>query len=125
MKKNQHDSIAMITGANAGIGLELTRALLSEGWQVIALIRSNFPAMDVPIQNALRSGRLRIYKVEDLAEYDSLRQGLEAIKAVEKRIDALFNNAGGSFPELSYSKQGREKHYELMTVVPYLILMEM
>ncbi len=36
----------------------------------------------------------------------------------------MFNNAGGSFPELKYSNQGREQHYELMTVVPYIVLME-
>ncbi|KAI7253207.1 hypothetical protein KC345_g11398, partial [Hortaea werneckii] len=40
-------------------------------------------------------------------------------------IDLLFNNAGGSFAELSYSKQGRELHYELQTVVPYIITMEL
>lgn len=37
----------------------------------------------------------------------------------------MFNNAGGSFPELRYSKQGRELHYELLTVVPYIIFMEL
>lgn len=37
----------------------------------------------------------------------------------------MFNNAGGSFPELSFTKQGRERHYELLTIVPYIILMEL
>jgi len=37
----------------------------------------------------------------------------------------LFNNAGGGLSELRYSKQGREMHYELLTVVPYIILMEL
>jgi NAD(P)-dependent dehydrogenase (short-subunit alcohol dehydrogenase family) len=54
-----------------------------------------------------------------------LRRTLEEIKSKEQRIDILFNNAGRSFSELSYSKQGREYHYELMTVVPYIILMEL
>lgn len=68
---------------------------------------------------------LRVYKTDDLADFGSLRRSLEAIKSKEQRIDILFNNAGGSFPQLSYSKQGREKHYELMTVVPYMITMEL
>ncbi len=125
MNTNKRKNIALITGANAGIGLELTRKLLSEDWQVVALNRSDFPADDMGIQKAVKSGWLRIYKTTDLADYASLRRTLEEIKGKEQRIDILFNNAGGSFPELSYSKQGREKHYELMTVVPYIILMEL
>lgn len=125
MNKNQRENIAMITGASAGIGLELTRKLLSEDWQVIALNRSDFPTDDMRIQESFKSGWLRIYKTTDLADYASLRQALEEIKDKEQRIDILFNNAGGTFPELSYSKQGRENHYELLTVVPYIILMEL
>lgn len=119
------DRIALVTGASAGIGLELARRLLSEGWQVIALNRSDFPADDASIREAAGNGRLRVYKTEDLAEYASLRSALKEIKDKERRIDVLFNNAGGSFPELGYSKQGRERHYELLTVVPYIILMEL
>ncbi|GMK44243.1 hypothetical protein PghCCS26_13700 [Paenibacillus glycanilyticus] len=125
MNKYQHEHIALITGASAGIGLELTRKLLSENWHVVAVNRSDFPADDMSLHNAVKSGSLRIYKTDDLADFASLRLTLEEIKSKERRIDILFNNAGGSFPELSYSKQGREKHYELMTVVPYIILMEL
>lgn len=125
MNKAQHPYIALITGANAGIGLELTRKLLMEGWQVVALNRSDFPPDDASIEKARKSRQLRIYNVTDLADYGSLRKALQEIKTNEQQIDILFNNAGGSFPELSYSKQGREKHFEVMTVVPYIILMEL
>ena len=50
MNTNQRENIALITGANAGIGLELTRKLLAEDWQVIALNRSDFPADDMKIR---------------------------------------------------------------------------
>jgi Dehydrogenases with different specificities (related to short-chain alcohol dehydrogenases) len=122
---NKREHIALITGASAGIGLELARKLLAEDWQVIALNRSDFPGNDIEIHKAAMNGSLRVYKTTDLADYDSLRKTLEEIKSKEQRIDILFNNAGGSFPELSYSKQGREKHYELLTVIPYIILMEL
>lgn len=125
MNTNQREHIALITGASQGIGLALARKLLSQSWQVITLNRSDFPADDRLIQNALKNGWLRAYKVTDLADYDSLKRSLEEIKAKEQRIDILFNNAGGGLSELSYSKQGREKHYELLTVVPYIILMEL
>ncbi len=117
--------IACITGANAGIGLELTRKLIQQGWQIIAINRSSFPVADSQIQQAVQSGQLRIYTVTNLADYDSLRPVLHEIQQQEQAIDVLFNNAGRSFSELSYSPQGRELHYELMTVVPYIILMEL
>lgn len=125
MKKSPSEHVALITGASAGIGLELTRRLLSENWQVVALNRSDFPGDDQNLQNAVHSGSLRVYTTEDLSDYVSLRRTLEEIKSKEQRIDILFNNAGGSFSQLSYSKQGREMHYELLTVVPYIILMEL
>lgn len=125
MSTNKHENIALITGASAGIGLELARKLLAENWQVIALNRSNLPEDDTKLQQAVTNGRLRIYKTTDLTDYASLSRALQEIKGKEQRIDVLFNNAGGTFSELSYSKQGREKHYELLTVVPYVILMEL
>lgn len=115
---------ALITGANNGIGLELTRKMLAEGWEVAALVRSSFPADDSGILEAIRNKRLRIYNA-DLADFSSLRRAIELIKASEPCLELLFNNAGGSFPELLYSRQGRELHYELQTVVPYIITMEL
>ena len=125
MDKGRQDKIALITGANAGIGLALTQKLLSEDWQVVALNRSDYPLDDTATQEAIRIGRLRVYMTGDLAEFAGLKRVLAEILSKEQRIDVLFNNAGGSFSELSYSQQGRERHYELMTVVPYIILMEL
>ncbi|ANS73263.1 short-chain dehydrogenase [Paenibacillus yonginensis] len=125
MNNNPREHIALITGANAGIGLELTRKLLAEDWQVIALTRSDFPSDDKQIGQAAAKGQLRVYKTANLADYAGLHKTIKTIKEKERRIDVLFNNAGGSFSELSYSSQGRELHYELMTVVPYILLNEL
>ncbi|WP_135554565.1 SDR family NAD(P)-dependent oxidoreductase [Paenibacillus cymbidii] len=115
---------ALITGAGSGIGLALTRRLLSENWQVVGLNRSAFPAEDPILQVAARERRLREYRA-DLADFRQLKQALELILAQESRLDLMFNNAGGSLPEIRYSPQGRELHYELQTVAPYLIMMEL
>jgi len=124
MTEHTGTGIAMITGASSGIGLELTRRLLSEGWEVIALNRTGFSLDDAHTQDAAKTRRLREYKA-DIADFAALRRALGEIKSTEKRLDVLFNNAGGSFPELKLSKQGRELHYELQTVAPYAITMEL
>lgn len=124
MKLTHPPRTALITGANHGIGLALSHRLLDEGWEVIALIRSAFAENDTLIQKALGSRQLRIYKA-DLSDFGQLRSALKEINDHEAHIDILFNNAGGSFPELILSKQGRELHYELQTVVPYIITMEL
>ncbi|MBY9078605.1 SDR family NAD(P)-dependent oxidoreductase [Paenibacillus sp. HN-1] len=115
---------ALITGANSGIGLVLTRMLLERGWDVIALIRSSFQRDDSRVREFQQQGRLRVYQ-GDLSDFTSLRQALDVIKRSEVRIDVLFNNAGGSFPELLFSKQGRELHFETQAVAPYVIYSEL
>lgn len=88
---------ALITGSTSGIGLELTRKLLAEGWQVIGLNRSAFPSEDTDIQNALRTGQLRWVQA-NLTNYDSLRTALDQLKSDTDSIDVLFNNAGAALP---------------------------
>ncbi|MFB5676786.1 SDR family oxidoreductase [Paenibacillus terreus] len=124
MSENRSTKIALITGAGAGIGLQLTRRLLGEGWEVAALIRSGFSEEDSMIREAISEGKLRVYKA-DLTDFSQLRRVLNEVNGKEDHIDVLFNNAGGSLPELRFSPQGREMHYELQTVVPYIVFMEL
>lgn len=124
MSEHKSTKIALITGAGAGIGLQLTRRLLGEGWEVAALIRSGFSEEDGMIREAISKGQLRVYKA-DLTDFSQLRRVLNEVNGKEDHIDVLFNNAGGSLPELRFSPQGREMHYELQTVVPYIVFMEL
>ncbi|MGG0737561.1 SDR family NAD(P)-dependent oxidoreductase [Niallia taxi] len=115
---------ALVTGANSGIGLELTKKLIENGWEVAALIRSEFPQEELNIHQKIRHGSIRIYRA-DLSDFAKIKSTLMQIKKKEAKLDALFNNAGGSFPSLLFSPQGRELHYEIQTVVPYIITMEL
>jgi NAD(P)-dependent dehydrogenase (short-subunit alcohol dehydrogenase family) len=116
--------VACITGANSGIGLELTKRLLAEGWHIIALNRSPFPDHELSIQQAIRHNRLQLYRV-DLRDFGQLKAVLRRIIADVEAVDVLFNNAGISLANSDVSKQGREAHYEVNTVVPYIVLMEL
>ncbi|WDF02062.1 SDR family NAD(P)-dependent oxidoreductase [Shouchella hunanensis] len=121
---NNSIKTALITGASRGIGLELTKKLISEGWSVIALIRSNFPENEIDIKMKIKEGKIRIYKA-DLSNFTELKLTINSIKENEEVIDILFNNAGGSFDKKYYSAQSRELHFELHTVVPYILLFEL
>lgn len=115
---------ALITGANSGIGLELTKRLLSEGWAVIGLIRSQFPTNEPILQAAQATGKLRSYQAE-ISDFDQLYTALQTIKQRETHLDLLFNNAGRATEQLAFSPQGRELSFELQSVVPYIIGMEL
>lgn len=115
---------ALVTGANSGVGLELTKRLLKEGAEVVALVRSDFETGDEPIATARETGRLSVYRA-DLGDYKSLKAALDAIKSSGLTIDFLFNNAGAAFREIKRSPQGNEAHFEINTVAPYIILREL
>lgn len=120
----EKQKVALITGANSGVGLELTKKMLSEGWQVAALIRSDFARDEAIIAQAIASKQLRTYTA-DLSDFTELRNALDEIKQRETHIDVLFNNAGISLGQMRDSRQGREIHFEVNTVAPYIILMEL
>lgn len=118
------NKVALVTGANSGVGLELTKKLLVEGFEVVALTRSDFPVDDVTIIQAVESSRLRKYRC-DFSDFESLKRKLQEIKSKEGKIDVLFNNAGVSLGDYQYTPQQREIHYEVNVVVPYIILREL
>lgn len=94
--------VAVITGANRGIGLELTRQYLDDGWKVYAITRRTSHDLD----GLASSGSLTVINA-DLTDDSSLRAAVEAIDA--RAVDVLINNAGtmgdGSFEEVGFDFQ--------------------
>ena len=81
----------LVTGANRGIGLELTRQYAARGWKVIATARKPTEATELAALASKSEGRLIIeaLDVTDLAAIDAL-----AAKYQGQPLDVLFNNAG-------------------------------
>ena len=76
----------LITGANRGLGLELTRQYLVDGWSVVAVCRRRSPEL-----GTLDGPSLRVH-VEDLTDDRALEDLARAL--ADLRIDVLINNAG-------------------------------
>ncbi|APR75930.1 oxidoreductase [Minicystis rosea] len=111
---------ALITGASSGVGAELARRLLAEGWRVLALVRSPLRAEDPALRDAMRAGLLRTY-MADLAVPAALAAALADIRAQEARIDLLVNNAGVSLERAQPAPSGRDLHFEVNVLAPYLV----
>jgi len=79
----------VITGANRGIGLELTRQVLGRGDEVHATARAPAGATELMALGA--SGRLQVHAVDvtDDASVAALAAALEGVA-----VDVLVNNAG-------------------------------
>ncbi|MEQ1649376.1 MAG: SDR family oxidoreductase [Hyphomicrobiaceae bacterium] len=94
---------ALITGANRGIGLELTRVLLGRGAQVIATAREPGVATALNALGAGSSGRLKVVRL-DVADGASFA-GFETV-IVRRSIDLLIANAGVSGPRGGHDDAG-------------------
>lgn len=87
----------LITGANRGIGLELSRQYAADGWQVLACCRH--PQSAIALQ-ALTTQHENVHvlplDVSDFRQIDALARTLKA-----QNIDVLINNAG-VYPESTF-----------------------
>lgn len=77
--------VAVVTGANRGIGFELTRQLLESGYAVHATYRSNMGGLKGVQHAHLSTHKVDVRSDEDVAAL---------MVAVGGRIDLLVNNAG-------------------------------
>lgn len=87
--------VAVVTGANGGLGLESARALAAAGTHVVMAARDQEKAR-VALDDILSSspnGSLEIVAL-DLGSLDSVRRAASAIAQKHPVVDILLNNAG-------------------------------
>jgi len=80
--------VALITGANRGIGFEAARQLLARGYAVILSGRDERAVAEA----AARVGAVPL--VLDVTRDEDARRAVDFVKARFGRLDALINNAG-------------------------------
>lgn len=92
-----HAYTVLITGANRGIGLELSRQYAADGWQVLACCRH--PQSAIALQTlTTQHDNVHVLPldVSDFRQIDALARTLKA-----QNIDVLINNAG-VYPESTF-----------------------
>jgi NAD(P)-dependent dehydrogenase (short-subunit alcohol dehydrogenase family) len=84
---------ALVSGANRGLGLEMTRQLLARGDRVAAACRHPGRALDLTRLAGEHPGRLHVLPL-DLTDARSIADLARQIAALDLDIDLLVNNAG-------------------------------
>ena len=87
--------VALVTGANSGIGYETARALAEHGAHVIMACRNEEKARRArdKLESELDRSSLELLDL-DLADLVSVHRGATRVLATHARLDLLINNAG-------------------------------
>ena len=88
-------AVAVVTGANGGLGLEVARELARKGGHVVMAARdqAKAEAAVASIRDQVPDASLELQPL-DLASQASVREAAKRILAGHGRIDILVNNAG-------------------------------
>src|SRR5438067_13750456 len=83
---------ALVTGASAGIGLELARVLAREGHDLVLVARREAQLKELADELKDRYGAESTVVAADLADPDAATRIVQAV--ADRAIDVLVNNAG-------------------------------
>ena len=110
---DQSGRVALVTGANSGLGLESARALAAKGATVVLACRSLAKAEQAREQLlAGASPQARIELLElDLADLASVARAAAELAQRHEWIDLLLNNAGVMAPPRTLTPQGFELQF--------------
>src|SRR5437899_8554165 len=91
----QHGRLAVVTGANTGLGFETARVLAARGASVVLAVRDTDKGKAAAARIAgTAPGATVTVQPLDLASLDSIRAAAGELRARHPRIDLLINNAG-------------------------------
>ena len=106
---SQKDKIAIVTGANAGLGYETTLGLAKKGTKVIMACRNKSKAEKAKedILQKVPTGDLDIMEI-DLSKLKSVRSFANAFLKKYDALHLLINNAGVMIPPYQKTEDGFE-----------------
>jgi NAD(P)-dependent dehydrogenase (short-subunit alcohol dehydrogenase family) len=109
---DQTGRVAVITGANTGLGYETAAALAAKGAHVVLAVRNLDKGKDAALLISRRhpSADLALQEL-DLTSLESIRAAADQLRATHDRIDLLINNAGVMYTPKSTTKDGFELQF--------------
>lgn len=109
---DQTGRVAIVTGANTGLGLETAKALAAHGAHVVLAVRNaeKGKAAADAITAAHSNADVTLQSL-DLSSLESVRRASDQLKARYDKIDLLINNAGVMWTEKSSTADGFELQF--------------
>lgn len=109
---DQSGRIAVVTGANSGLGLETARALAAKNAKVVMAIRSldKGETAAADIAKTAPGADLELLQL-DLSSLESVRRAAAELSARHGRIDLLINNAGVMYTPPQKTADGFEMQF--------------
>jgi NAD(P)-dependent dehydrogenase (short-subunit alcohol dehydrogenase family) len=94
MSKSGGGEVALVTGANRGIGKEVSRQLAARGYEVLLSARDGAQASAAAEELEASTGRTVRALTLDVADPKSIEKAAETVKEQGRGLDVLVNNAG-------------------------------
>src|SRR6266516_2464655 len=108
----QHGRLAVVTGADTGLGFETAQVLAARGASVVLAVRDTEKGKRAAaaIAGAAPGADVMVSPL-DLASLDSIRAAADQLRAQHPAIDLLINNAGVMFPPKQATGDGFELQF--------------
>ena len=119
------NKLAIVTGANSGMGMATVEALSDEGAKVIMLCRSEKRGKEALQKLSEKKDRQLELMLCDLGDYDSIRSFVSRVKENYKKIDVLVNNAGFISLDRQETKEGLERQFGINHIGHFLLTTEL
>ncbi|WP_318205507.1 oxidoreductase [Streptomyces sp. SCL15-4] len=109
---DQKGRVFVVTGANSGLGLATTRALVRKGAHVVLAVRDEAKGRRAvaEVSAGVAGARLEVRRL-DLSDPDSVRAFADRLRSDGVRPDVLVNNAGVMAPPRTLTEQGQEVQF--------------
>jgi NAD(P)-dependent dehydrogenase (short-subunit alcohol dehydrogenase family) len=109
---DQSGRLAVITGANTGLGLATAQALAARGGSVVLAVRDVDKGKQAAarITDATPGADVTVQRL-DLSSLDSIRTAADELRAAHPRIDLLINNAGVMYTPKQTTRDGFELQF--------------
>ena len=113
---------AVITGADGGMGSEITKAVALAGYHVIMVCYTSFKGEEKKSRIALDTGNDDIEVVQaDLSSMESVVEAARKIKRKTPSVELLMNNAGTMCTHFTRTEDGFEHTVAVNYLAPYLL----
>ncbi len=110
---DQSGRVAIVTGANSGLGYDTAAVLADKGARVVLAVRNLDKGAQAAdrIKKASPTATVELQEL-DLTSLDSVRKAADELRATYPRIDLLINNAGVMYvPSRETTKDGFEMQF--------------